>query len=351
MPPARWRGMVTASQQEALLAVDLYNSRGNDRLLEAFFVHMHIAWLYLLHAECAKAGTDYRYHEPDGRLVRVDGEPKTWELQRCVEHRWSNQSDPVRLNLERTVVIRNKIEHRWQQALSVAVAGFAQALVLNYESEMVAAFGPGQSLADELRFPIFLSAFTEEGVERMIKAQRALPQRLRRLFVDFDAGLDDAVRYDQRYEFRVHLLPRTGPKSDADVSMSFVREETLTDDERKALETLGRTGTVIVRERMRRVANAGLLRPAAAARAVDARLPFRFGLYSHFPPMWKALDARPPGGSEHPERTRDEYCIYDSNHGDYLYTETFVDKVVSMLDTEEKWLAVFPNPPARKEQP
>ena len=87
MPASRWRGMVKASQQEALLAVDLYNRRGNDRLLEAFFVHMHIAWLYLLHAECDRAGTDYRYWNAEGHLIRVDGEPKTWELHRCVENR------------------------------------------------------------------------------------------------------------------------------------------------------------------------------------------------------------------------------------------------------------------------
>ena len=337
MPASRWRGMVKASQQEALLAVDLYNRRGNDRLLEAFFVHMHIAWLYLLHAECVQAGTDCRYRESTGRLVRVDGEPKTWELQKCIEHRWPDQNDPVRRNLEKTVVLRNKIEHRWQAAMTVATGGYAQALVLNYESEMLMAFGPKFSLADELRFPLFLSAFTEDGVARMIAAQRSLPQRLRRLLADFDADLDDSVRHDQRYEFRVHLLPRTGPKSDADVSMAFVREETLSDEERKALVVLGKTGTVVVRERTRQVVNAGLLRPAEVARAVDARLPFRFGLYSHFPPMWKALDARPPGGSDHPERTREEYCIYDSSHHDYLYTQAFVNKTVSMLDTEEKW--------------
>lgn len=343
--------MVKASQQEALLAVDLYNRRGNDRLLEAFYVHMHIAWLYLLHAECARDGTDYRYRDAAGHLVLIDGEAKTWELQRCVENRWPNENDPIRRNLELTVAIRNKIEHRWQQALTFATSGYAQALVLNYESEMVDAFGPKCSLADDLRFPLFLTTFTQEGVERMIAAQRALPQRLRRLVVNFDADLDEAVRYDQRYEFRVHLLPRTGPKSEADVSMSFVREDALSQEDRAALQELGKTGTVVVRERTRTIVNAGLLRPAEVARSVDARLPYRFGLYSHFPPMWKALEARPPRGSEHPERTREEYCIYDGSHGDYLYTEAFVDKVVSMLDTEAKWLSIFPNGPELKDSP
>ena len=43
-------------------------------------MHMHIAWLYLLHAGFEKAGTDYRYRLPNGRYDKVDGEPKTWDL-------------------------------------------------------------------------------------------------------------------------------------------------------------------------------------------------------------------------------------------------------------------------------
>ena len=197
VPASRWRGMVKASQQEALLAVDLYNRRGNDRLLEAFFVHMHIAWLYLLHAESVRAGIDYRYRDTAGRLVRVDGEPKTWELQKCVEHRWPDQNDPVRRNLEKTVVLRNKIEHRWQAALTVATGGYAQALVLNYESEALTVFGPKFSLADQLRFPLFLAGVHGGGAQALIATQRSLPLRLRRLLADFDADLDDSVHDDR----------------------------------------------------------------------------------------------------------------------------------------------------------
>lgn len=127
--------MVKASQQEALLAVDLYNGRGNERLFEAFFVHMHIAWLYLLHAECGKNGVDIRHRDGSGHIVMIDGEAKTWELQKCIEHRWPNQNDPVRRNLEKTIAIRNRIEHRWQNQIAIATSGYAQALILNYESE------------------------------------------------------------------------------------------------------------------------------------------------------------------------------------------------------------------------
>jgi len=104
---------------------------------------MHLAWLYLLQAEFTKAGIDYRYREQDGRrFVRVDGEPKTWELAKCVRETWASENDPVRRNLEFFVGLRNKIEHRFQEAIGSAVAGHAQAMILNYEAELTDSFGP-----------------------------------------------------------------------------------------------------------------------------------------------------------------------------------------------------------------
>jgi hypothetical protein len=47
-PRPKWWHKLQASKQEALLAVDLYNRSGESRRLEAFVVHMQIAWLYLL---------------------------------------------------------------------------------------------------------------------------------------------------------------------------------------------------------------------------------------------------------------------------------------------------------------
>lgn len=105
------RSGIEASRQEALLAVDLYNESKRDRRLEAFFVHMHLAWPYLLHARFRRDEIDHHYRETNGHFVRVDGEPKAWELARCAEERW-DESSPVRKNLELTILIRNRIEHR-----------------------------------------------------------------------------------------------------------------------------------------------------------------------------------------------------------------------------------------------
>jgi Protein of unknown function (DUF3644) len=75
---------------------------------EGFVVHMHVAWLYLLHARFIRDNIDYRYRDQQKprRFVKVDGEYKRWELARCVEQRWPDPNDPVRKNLEFFIGLR-----------------------------------------------------------------------------------------------------------------------------------------------------------------------------------------------------------------------------------------------------
>lgn len=297
---------------------------------------MHLGWLYLLHAHFQRAGTDYRYRKPGtNRFVRIDGEPKTWELATCVDRHWPNTNHPVRKNLELTIALRNKIEHRFTDAaVDVAASGYAQASLPNYEREITALFGPDYSLADSLRFPVFIGTFTRASADRLKDAKNDLPAEVKSLIDDFQSEMEDTVIGDSRYEFRIHLVPQTGAKTDADLALRFVREDDLTDEQRTALEGLGREGTLIVRERERPVASAGLLRPGDAVASVAAQVPFVFQMH-HFTRAWKRLGVRPPTGDPHPERTDERYCVYDAPHRDYIYKAAFVSKLVRACKTEK----------------
>lgn len=342
--------MLDASKEEALLAVDLYNQPKQSRRLEAYFVHMHLAWLYLLHARFRRDSVDCRYRKPNGRFERIDGEPKTWDLSKCVSERWGD-NDPVRKNLELTIALRNKIEHRYEEATAVATSGFAQALLLNYEEELTTTFGEAHTLGDRLRFPVFVGTLTADGVRRMLQAKAKLPRKASDFLTTFTSGLDPAIAEDQRFEFRVHLIQKIGPKSDADLAITFHREDELTEEQRHTVEELGQQGTVIIRERLRPVSNLGNMKPAAAAAAIEDRIPFRFRASAEFPQAWKKLDCRPPAGAATPERTDDRYCVWDEPHSDYVYKQAFVDKVVKETRTDAKFKAFIGRKPTRKAIP
>jgi hypothetical protein len=341
---ARWRVALDCSRDEALLAVELHNQPRRERRLEGFYVHMHLAWLYLLQAEFHRAGVDFRYRLPNGRFERVDGEPKAWDLLRCVKERFPNEGDPVRKNLEFTIGLRNKIEHRYQGEIAAATQGLAQALVINYERELISAFGERHSLGDSLRFPVFVGAILGAGGAQRGCLDDALPDRARNFVAEFRAGLDAEVAQDQRFEFRVYLVPKLAPRSEADEALTFVRETDLTDEQRAALEALGSTGSVIVREQVRSVVGADLLRPGQVVGQVQDRIPFAFNM-SHFVFAWKGLRCRPNGADAHPERTDERYCIYDAAHGDYLYKQAFVEKIVRECRTAEGFVSLLGRPP------
>lgn len=254
----RWWFTLQASKKEACLAVDLYNRSSAERSLEGFVVHTHTAWLYMLHARFERDRVDFRYWHRH-RLVRVDGEPKTWDLARGLVEAYPDPNDPVRRNVEFFIQLRNKIEHRYAELIAVAVAGKTQAHVLNYEDALTETFGASEGLGDVLRFPVFVSSLTPDAVKALGRAHRKLPKRLTTFIRNYDAALPDEVKDDYRYDFRILLLPKTGPKTDADAVVRFVREDELSDMQRDVVET-------ITREKLVPVQNKGKYTPGAVAK-------------------------------------------------------------------------------------
>ncbi|WP_197945796.1 DUF3644 domain-containing protein [Phytohabitans suffuscus] len=341
-----WRHMLRESQRHALRAVDEWNSSNGN--YSDFIGHMHKAWLYLLHAEFRRDKLPFHYTDDVGQPKIIDGESQAWGLEDCLKKRYSDANDPVRRNVELFVKLRNKIEHRYERELKIATGGKAQALVINYEQEMTAKFGEVYSLADQLRFPIFLRALSAEGVGELREISKRLPRRTRDLVARYESDLDRVVLEDLRYDYRIRLVPMVGPKSDADLAVNFVRLDELTEDERKVMVDAGRSGTVIVRDRQVEVTDKDKLRPMQVVRLVEGQVPFEFTLYGHHTEMWRRLGVRPPNGAAKPWETDPRYCVYSEAFGAYVYTTAWVKRIVKEIGTVEKYRAFFGREPRMK---
>lgn len=353
--PSRYMQMVEASQDEAQLAVRLYNDPAESRSFEAFIVHMHVAWLYLLHAEFDRNHVDVRYWKVDGKrrvLDRIDGEPKRWELARCVKQRWKSDQDPVRANLEFFIALRNKIEHRYakraQLALTALLGGQAQALLLNYEEELVAQFGPDHSLATRLRFPVFIGSFTAAGEQTLLRLRRELPAPLRRFIATYESNLSSAVTSDPRFELRLRVFQELAPKPGPDtLSIQYTRLDDMTEEQKAAVDAAGKKGTVFVRERKREIVGHGLLKPKQAAVEVQKDIPFVFNV-NHFTAAWKALKVRPRWGASRPEQTDEQYCVYDELGNEYGYRVAYIRRLVRECSTADGFKKLTGIAPRRK---
>jgi hypothetical protein len=115
------------------------------------------------------------------------------------------------------------------------------------------------------------------------------------------------------------------PKDPDALAIQFTRFDELDDEQRAAVEAIGKKGHVIVREQRRPVVGHGLLKPTRVAKAVEEQIPFVFNT-AHFTTAWKKLGVRPPVGDPHPERTDEKYCLYDERHRDYRYTQAYANQ-------------------------
>lgn len=325
-PRPRWYHQLQASKNEALLAVDLYNRSGHERQMEAFTVHMSMAWLKLMQAKTDKdGGSVYALDRRSRRQRHADGGWLTRSAHDLSRSLMTDQ-DPRRANLDFFAGLRNMVEHRYDRDLASVVSGRTQAYVLNYESTLTEWFGAAEGLGPELRFPIFVSTFSDDAVAAVKKARSRVPKATLDWVRDFDAGLAPGVHDAPQFDFRVYLIPHTGPKTEADAAMTFVHLDQLDAAQRAVVDQV----QTIIREKQVPVANLGRLKPAEAAAKVAAGLGRAFSTHHHTM-AWKHYEVRPPAGDPKPEVTRSQFCIWDAAFTQHVYTEAWVSYLIRHL--------------------
>lgn len=328
-----WRRMLEESKRQAVKAVDDYNiSTGN---YADFVGSMVRAWLYLLHAQFRQDQIDYHYVEvATGAYKRIDGEPKAWELSTCLAQRFPDPNDPVRKNIEFFIPLRNKIEHRYQREIQIVTGGRAHALVINYEAELVAHFGASHSLAQRLRLPIFLQSISEPDLAEVRRLQKRVPRATSAYIASFESALSASVLEDVRYDYRVRLIPITGPKTDADLAVNFVDLAKVTEEERATLLDAGRQGKVISKTKHVEVASKDKILPSKVVKQVNERVPYVFTM-DHHTKLWKHFGIRPADRSGDRALTEAKYCVYDEPFLSYVYTPAWVEKIIREAGTGE----------------
>jgi len=332
-PRPRWWHQLQASKKEALLAIDLYNRSGHERQLEAFIVHLSMAWLRLMQAKLEKDGSgDLFVRDKNRRRIRhKDG---GWLMKSL--HDLTSEllppNDPRRLNLEFFTGLRNIVEHRYERDIASLVAGRTQAYVLNYESTLVDWFGDDEGLGEELRFPIFLSTFSGDAVKAVKEVRRRVPKGVLEWVQDFDASVDPTVAAAPQFDFRVYLIPHTGPRTQADAAMTFVRLDDLSAEQRAAMDQV----QTIIRDKHVPVANLGHLKPAEVAAKVAAGLGRKFTIADHTR-AWQHYGVRPAAKSSKPEATKPEFCVWDRAFRQYVYTEAWVAYLIRRLGDPTKF--------------
>ncbi len=332
-PRHNWWHTMKEARRQACVAVDFYNRPGERQSLADFVVHMHLAWQNLMHAHLIRKKTNIYFRvKKDSRLYKRDkyGQKQSWDLQTCLDAVYAAE-DPIRVNIEFFINFRNSVEHRYDRSLVLATAALAHAYVINFEAELTRLFGSEESLAEELRFPVFVQSLSPEGMNAQRALRKGLPLEALTYITEFEARLPDNVRDDPRYEYRIQLQPIVGPKSEADLAFKFINAKDLSPEELEEKHAEGRQGKILIIEKLKASGFADEMLPKSAAAAIEEQTKFRFSV-NDFTKMRHKDGVGPKMGqgpsAEYADGTR---CIYSKAHNNHVYTQAYIAALIQEL--------------------
>jgi hypothetical protein len=159
-----------SSIQSALLAVEIYNKPRCPFRVESYITSMIMAWTKLLHAYFNHKIGDKYYYREKGAYKMIDGEKKAWELKTGIS-KYKKLQEPIKLNLEFFIKLRNKIEHRSidREEIGIMIFGECQSLLYNYENEIIRLFGEEYALNESLAYALQFSTLRTTSRKRLIK--------------------------------------------------------------------------------------------------------------------------------------------------------------------------------------
>ncbi len=218
--------LLIKAREAMIAAVHTFNSAGLTFRAELFIVTAIISWTYLHHAWFKREGIDYRHTENKAgeKVVHKtpSGADKYWELSHCLTHARCPLDKGTKDNLAFLIELRNEIEHRSTNRIDDGVSAKLQACCINFNDAIKQLFGPQFAL--ERRLPIALQFVSFSPDQRaLLKKAGNLPGHIEAMMDAFDQRLTKEQREDQRFAFRVFMVPRLANRaSSSDFAVEFV---------------------------------------------------------------------------------------------------------------------------------
>lgn len=125
--------LLTKSQEAFIVGIELYNKPTIRYRVEGFSFFICNAWELMLKAYLVKRnGSNSIYYSND--LTR------TISLTNCIEKVFTNNKDPLRMNLERIIELRNTSTHFITEEYEQIYVPFFQSCILNYVNKLLEFF-------------------------------------------------------------------------------------------------------------------------------------------------------------------------------------------------------------------
>lgn len=344
------KSLLESSIDCALLAVEIYNKPRATFRVETFITHMIMAWTRLFQAYFNHTiGETYFYKEKNGRYKIIDGDKKAWELKTCIKE-YGNLSEPVKINLDFFIKLRNKIEHRTinKDEIGLLIFGECQSLLYNFENELIKLFGSDYAINESLAYSLQFSRL--RTTKQKEASKQLLSSEYKDLF-DFIKKYRDSIKDDifatQEYSIKLIQIPKIANTNKTDLAVEFVNWNTISDDDKDKFDKI----SAIVKDKVIKIeaSNVGKLKPGAVLKEVNKhiQIPITHADHKYIQSIFKIRLFRDFCDDFDPFETNTNYCHYDEVHNDYLYQENWVKFLIHIISnnliTKEMWKENFDN--------
>ncbi len=301
---------IIRAREAMVLAVQVFNSASMNFKTEVFTMLSNVAWTYLLH----------EYYERKGvPIIGEDG--RSLLLSQMIDREGSPLSQGIRQNLKSLKILRDDVEHKLLGRADVKWLGLFQANCLNFDKVMCDIFGEELTLSHELSFAL---QFSRLNIEQLATLNRyEVPPHIDAVDARLLEGLTEQDQADLEYQFRVVYTLDSVTKARA--QFQFVRPDSSEGQEIK---------NVLVKHKLSD--HLYPYKPMEVIKLVCEKSGKEFSQHNHTQ-GWRKFEVRPKSNATQPENTKQDYCIFHPAHGDYTYSEAWVDLLVSEVEDDNKF--------------
>ena len=301
------------ARESMILAVQVFNSPALSFKTEVFSVLANIAWTYLLH----------EYYDRKGMEIKnKDG----WSmaLSQMLDKADCPLSKGIKNNLRSLKDIRDTVEHRLLGRADHKWLALFQACCLNFDKTICEMFGDKLTLQNDLSFALQFSRLSLDQIA--VTQAFELPEHIAALDARLNERLTEGEAGDLEYQFRVVYTMIAGTKGKAHIQ--FVHP--------------GSKEAEQIRNVLVKYKTADELYPYKPSRVVQiiaekSGLPFTSHVHTL---AWRKYRARPAHRSAQPDNTNKDYCIYHPAHGDYTYSDKWVEFLLKMASNAAEFKAL-----------
>ena len=218
-------------------------------------------------------------------------------------------------------------------------------MLLNFDEMMSKEFGAKYCLRESLSFSLQLFPSAENLIEAVKKNPSTKP--VMEFVQQFRSTISPEISASGKFSFKAFLIQVANHRTEHALPIQFVHYDKLTDEEKKQLGHL----VTMVKFKEMPVVNPDLIKPGEVVKKVQAGLGNpkvkrggktvdKFNLDTHAR-CWRRYKVRPPKGAPDPRATDWKYCVFDKLHGDYGYTQAWVDLLIEKLKDDKEFEVLY----------